>query len=169
MEEIQLIELKPENTRSASELAAMAREIWTEHYTPIIGAPQVEYMLEKFQSAKGILKDISSNGYRYFIAYEGQKQAGYFAIKPDYDAGGLFLSKLYIKKRYRGCGISRLMLNKQIMIAKENKLSYIWLTVNKNNNSVKIYEKLGFEVVEEIVTDIGGGFIMDDFKMKLTI
>ena len=169
MEEIQLIELKPEDTQRASELAATAREIWTEHYTPIIGAAQVEYMLDKFQSAEAILRDISSNGYRYFIAYNGQKQAGYFAIKPDYDAGGLFLSKLYIKKSYRGLGISRLMLNKQILIAKENKLSHIWLTVNKNNNSVKIYRKLGFEVVEEMVTDIGDGFVMDDYRMKLTI
>lgn len=169
MEGIQLIELKPECRQRAADLAAMAREIWVEHYTPIIGAAQVEYMLNKFQSAQVILNDISSNGYRYFIAYDNQKQAGYCAIKADSDVGGLFLSKLYIRKEYRGHGISRLMLNKLIAISKKNNLDYIWLTVNKHNSSVDIYKKLGFRIVEEIVTDIGDGYVMDDYRMKLTI
>ncbi len=170
MEEIQLIELKPEDTQRASELAALAKEIWKEHYTPIIGAAQVEYMIERYQSAEQILEDISTNGYRYFIAHDGEKPVGYSGVKPDYDAGGLFLSKFYVKKDYRGRGISRLMLNKHISIAKEGKLSYIWLTVNKHNDdSIKIYNKLGFEIIEELVTDIGKGFVMDDYKMRLSI
>ncbi|NCB47474.1 GNAT family N-acetyltransferase, partial [bacterium] len=31
----------------AAELAGLAETIWREHYTPIIGAEQVEYMLER--------------------------------------------------------------------------------------------------------------------------
>ena len=31
-------------------LVQLAREIWTEHYTPIIGAEQVEYMLRHMHS-----------------------------------------------------------------------------------------------------------------------
>ena len=39
-------------------VADLAKEIWTEHYTPIIGWQQVEYMLEKFQSATEIENQI---------------------------------------------------------------------------------------------------------------
>ena len=43
-------------------LAEVASEIWHEYYTPIIGLQQVEYMVEKFQSVKGITEQIE-NGY----------------------------------------------------------------------------------------------------------
>lgn len=54
--------------RLAVEIAGLAGEIWREHYTPIIGAAQVEYMLEKFQSADRIYSDIINDGYVYFTA-----------------------------------------------------------------------------------------------------
>ncbi len=174
MGEIHLVELKCDERKKADELAELARVIWIEHYTPIIGADQVEYMLARFQTADKILDDIASNGYQYFITYDGpssagSKLAGYFAIKPEYDKKALFLSKLYIEKSSRGCGISRMMLDKMLMIAREADLSYIWLNVNKHNSSVDIYKKLGFKVAEEIVTDIGDGYVMDDYRMRLEI
>jgi ribosomal protein S18 acetylase RimI-like enzyme len=49
-------------------ISALAGEIWREHYTPIIGAEQVEYMLAKFQSPEQICKDINENKYIYFTA-----------------------------------------------------------------------------------------------------
>ena len=40
-------------------IADLADIIWKEHYIPIIGIPQVDYMLKKFQSAKAIKEQIS--------------------------------------------------------------------------------------------------------------
>ena len=49
-------------------VAALAREIWTEYYTPIIGGAQVEYMLENFQSEAAIAKNLGEGyHYRYYI------------------------------------------------------------------------------------------------------
>jgi hypothetical protein len=31
------------------------------------------------------------------------------------------------------------------------------------------YQKIGFEIIEELVIDIGNGFIMDDYKMEKSI
>ena len=36
--------------RRVAAVAALAREIWTEHYVPIIGPEQVSYMLDEIQS-----------------------------------------------------------------------------------------------------------------------
>ena len=170
MSMISFYELKRGEEEKAWELAGLAREIWTEHYTPIIGAEQVEYMLSKFQSAERILEDIGSNGYRYFIAYDGAKPVGYFAVKPEKDEHALFLSKFYVEKNSRGRGIARLMLDRMLQIAAEDGLDHIWLTVNKHNTvSINIYKKLGFCIEEEMVTDIGYGFVMDDYKMRMDI
>ena len=170
MNDIILIELKVGEQQKAEDLAALARRIWLEHYTPIIGKAQVEYMLDKYQSAEQILKDIETDEFRYFIAYDGEIQVAYCAIKPDYTSSGLFLSKLYVDQSMRGLGISKIMLDKAISVAKLNNLGHIWLTVNKHNSkSVEIYKKLGFIIVEELVTDIGNHFVMDDYKMQARV
>ena len=43
----------------------LAYIIWNEHYTPIIGKAQVDYMLNKFQNVESISKQIE-DGYAYF-------------------------------------------------------------------------------------------------------
>lgn len=167
---VRLVELMPGDGQKAAELAHLAADIWREHYTPMIGRAQVEYMLEKYQSEEKILSDVSTNGYRYFMAYDDDNMVGYCAAKPEYEKKGLLLSKFYVEKSNRGRGISRRMHDKLIEVAAEEGLSYIWLTVNKRNyDSIDIYKKLGFAIVEELITDIGSGFSMDDYKMRMEL
>ena len=46
----------------------------------------------------------------------------------------------------------------------------IYLTCNKHNeHSLAVYRKKGFKVIDEAETDIGQGFIMDDYIMELTL
>ena len=48
-------------------LSALAQEIWQQHFTPIIGAGQVAYTLEKFQSPSAIERQIQQEHYEYFL------------------------------------------------------------------------------------------------------
>lgn len=140
---------------------ALAAIIWKEHFTPLIGAAQVEYMLDKFQSEKAIKQQIE-NGYLYFALTLGEKQIGYTGLRLDTDC--LFLSKLYIQKEYRGKGFSRLMIAEAEKIAKQNGKPIIRLTCNRHNaGSLAVYKKAGFQIVREEKTDIGNGFVMDDY------
>jgi ribosomal protein S18 acetylase RimI-like enzyme len=51
-----------------------------------------------------------------------------------------------------------------------NGFNSVWLTVNKNNiSAVSVYEKRGFKKIGEGVTDIGNGFVMDDFYFQLDV
>jgi ribosomal protein S18 acetylase RimI-like enzyme len=55
-------------------------------------------------------------------------------------------------------------------LCRERGIEKIWLTVNKNNaDSVAWYSRMGFKNVGPIVQDIGGGFVMDDFRFEKTI
>jgi len=143
---------------------SLATEIWNEHYIPIIGKPQVDYMLEKFQS-KPAMKEQIKNGYTYFLVEEEGRNVGYIGIQLKKDE--LFLSKLYIKSSERGNGLGKKAVQFLEDLANEKKLGKISLTVNKGNvNSIATYEKMGFNNLGSIIIDIGGGFIMDDFKME---
>ena len=96
---------------------------------------------------------------------EDEKDLGFFAFYPREDA--LYLSKLYLYKDQRGKGFSRQILEMLKTQAKELGLNRIELNVNRNNPSVKIYEKLGFTVAWEEKNDIGNGFYMDDYVYAL--
>ena len=62
------------------------------------------------------------------------------------------------------------MLDFLIDRCKADKLSYIYLTVNKNNTSaINAYKKWGFITEKEACTDIGNGFVMDDYIMKINV
>lgn len=148
--------------------AAMADEIWHEWFPRLLSAEQIDYMVEKFQSEGAMKRQIAEEGYRYFIIRRGETPVGYTAVKPDGDS--LFLSKLYIKKEHRGNGYSRDVLDFLREICTAEGFSSIWLTVNKyNESSIAVYKKLGFELFGDGVTDIGNGFVMDDYYFRLKI
>ncbi|MCR8669348.1 GNAT family N-acetyltransferase [Aestuariibaculum sp. M13] len=145
-------------------IESLADIIWREHYIPIVGKPQIDYMLEKFQSAEAI-KQQALEGMKYFTLVYSGVPVGYIAIKPE--EGVLFLSKIYVLKDYRGKGIAKSAMQFVENKAKDFDLKTIRLTVNINNEiAIKAYEKLGFINAGPIVADIGNGFIMDDYLMK---
>lgn len=145
-------------------IADLACEIWNEHFTPIIGKAQVDYMLEKFQSKKAITEQIE-NGFLYFLIKNNNDYIGYLGVLPK--EGQLFLSKLYIISAERGRGYGRKAIEFIEKLAIDKGLSKISLTVNKNNSAtINTYIKLGFENCDCIVQDIGKNFVMDDYKME---
>lgn len=161
-----MIEITPANKASDYILIEdLADTIWREHYIPIVGKPQIDYMLDKFQSAKAISEQIEEEGYEYFILFFDKIPAGYIAVKKEKEH--LFLSKIYVLSSYRGKKIGKAAMLKTEEMAKAYHLKTIRLGVNINNtNSIKAYEKLGFKKVKTFITDIGNGFVMDDFIME---
>lgn len=147
----------------------LAKQIWNEHYLPIIGQEQVDYMLDKFQSFEAMTEQLKS-GYQYYLLSAEGKNIGYLALVPDVKSNKLMISKIYVTKESRGLGGGKSMLEFTCQQAKELALSTVWLTVNKyNENSINWYKKQGFEVTEEVVADIGNGYVMDDYILELTV
>lgn len=146
-------------------IAQLADEIWHQHYASILGAEQIDYMVAKFQSVPAIEKQRNEEGYHYLLLqWEGQ-DAGFCGY--NINDGALFLSKLYIRQAYRRKGIARQVLQTLVDKAQQAHADKIWLTVNRyNQGSVATYRALGFQTVRTDVTEIGHGFVMDDFIME---
>ena len=123
-------------------------------------------MLGRFQNAAVILHDISGGGYTYYVAECGNEPAGYCAVKPDHTENSLFLSKLYTAKKFRGNGLAKRFMEILEERCKIESFKYIRLTVNKRNTgSIEAYRKMGFNILQSIISDIGGGFFMDDYVL----
>lgn len=149
-------------------VVSLAQIIWNEWFPKIISQEQVNYMVEKFQSMPAIDKAIEEEGYQYFLEVLGDTPIGYMGVKEQEDA--LLLSKLYLMKPFRGQRRSNVFFEKAEEIAREKGKDKVRLYVNRYNyNSIRVYLRRGFRIVKEEKTDIGGGFICDDYVMEKEI
>ncbi len=147
------------------EVARLAREVWTEHYTPIIGQAQVDYMLGRFQSVEAIEGQLASGCIYYTVGSSGGIE-GYMALIPEID-GTTLLSKLYVRSAVRGRGLGKALLAQAEADCRAHQSRCLWLTVNKyNTDTLAWYEYMGFRNTGPVVQEIGEGFVMDDYRME---
>lgn len=143
-------------------LQSLAREIQIPYFTPMIGEAQITYMLDLFLSETAV-KEQLQKGYQYRLVYEEGTLCGYFGICPEGEK--LFLSKFYLKENFRGKGIASKMMEEVCSLGKG--LNAVYLTVNKkNHHPIAVYQSLGFSITDSVETDIGNGYIMDDYIME---
>lgn len=162
------IELKKaESGGEIQALCEVAREAWERAYGELLGSKQVAYMVEKFQSPEAVKSQMLREGYRYYIIYGDGEPGGLVGFAPRYEGREeLFLSKLYLLPGLQGTGAARAAFDFVEAEARREGLPAIRLTVNKGNaHAIEVYRHFGFETVDAVVTDIGGGFVMDDYIM----
>ena len=159
-----MINIQPATSLADYEcISKLAHTIWHEHYITIISIEQIEYMLEKYNSVKSIKKRAKEGVLFYYMTFD-DIPVGYIAIEKETDF--IYISKLYVLKSYRGKKIAKTALLFAESMALEEEISTMKLHVNKyNTNSILAYKKMGFENTESLITDIGKGFVMDDYLM----
>lgn len=160
--------VKITDKNTIKQMSQLASEIVKEHYDPILGNEQNDYMIQRFQSVTAIENQLN-DGYNYYFVCNEQKKnkVGFLAFYKKENE--LYLSKFYLKKGCRGKGYSKDMLKFLITIAKEWKVPAIVLNVNKYNPSIDVYERLGFQRIREETIDIGDGYYMDDYVYQYVI
>ena len=151
------------------EIAELADKIWHECFVGIISLGQIDYMVERFQSYNAMQAQVSSQGYTYLAVCEDGELCGYIAVKPEID-DRFFLSKLYLRSDKRGRGIGAEMLERVFEEGRALGKKRVYLTVNKHNDrAIAVYKKTGFEIADEVVTDIGNGYVMDDYIFEYVL
>jgi len=157
--------IKPPNFKEVQQLAS---EIWNDNYTGIISQEQIDYMLDLMYNTKRLQQDLNE-GYQWELIINNGETIGYLAyvIKKD---NRVFLSKIYLKTSVQGIGLGKLALNRVKEYAKNKDCKSVYLTVNKRNiKGVRAYKKTGFTIITEEITDIGNGYVMDDYVFELGI
>jgi ribosomal protein S18 acetylase RimI-like enzyme len=144
----------------------LARIIWKDYFSSMIGDEIVDYMLEKLQS-KNAISDQIQDGYLYYLIQSSKNFIGYFAILHKNETDELFLSKLYILHSERGKGSGKAAMKFIESLADKKNCKNISLTVfHKNIKAISIYEKMGFKKTGSIMRDIGSNIIIHDFLME---
>lgn len=145
-------------------LSDLSYTIWHEFFPCILSSDQIDYMVDKFQSYDA-MNDQIKNGYEYYLIEYDNKYIGYTGIRKEIDK--LFISKIYLLNEYRGKHLSKNIFVFFDDICDKFNLNVQYLTVNKyNTNAINVYIHYGFKIIRDVVTDIGNGYVMDDYILE---
>ena len=153
-----------------SVIQQIAEKSWWANYPGIISDEQIAYMLEKMYSEKALQEHFQNTNYHYYIISDEEKiPQGILGFEFDFEKNTTKLHRIYLLKESKGKGYGKLGIDFLKSEVKNFGNSRIILNVNKENKAKLFYDSQGFSVYQEIVLDIGDGFVMDDFLMEFIL
>lgn len=160
---VNLIEAKESDFKLISDLAV---KIWNQHYVPIIGQQQVDYMLAKIYNYDSMLEQTQHKQHKFYLIQQNNLTVGFLSVSSS-NYQDYFLHKFYIDQDLANNGLGTQVLQKLESLL---PIKTITLTVNRQNfKSINFYFKNGFKIESVEDFDIGDGYFMNDFVMKKII
>lgn len=145
----------------------MALQIWPVVYPEIISVGQIDYMLRSFYSVDKMRDEVETKGVCYAVIDVNGRPSGYLSFEVLRGERCAFLHKLYLNPQHHGMGAGSETLKWVEQTAAKLGLGKVKLRVNKHNAlAIRTYRRSGFEFAGEETSDIGGGFVMDDYWME---
>jgi GNAT superfamily N-acetyltransferase len=123
-------------------------------------------MLARMYALDVLRDEIRSQGICYDLLRVDGKPAGFASFGPASEPGMMKLHKFYLLPELHGCGLGSRFLRHVEREVRAGAGRRLILSVNKRNTkAIAAYQSNGFVIAESVVTDIGGGFVMDDYVM----
>jgi ribosomal protein S18 acetylase RimI-like enzyme len=162
--------IEPLHERDIPALVALARDTWMRHYPSIISMAQIEYMLAQRYHPDAIRAQLAQEGVWWDVLRLDGELAAFAAYETGPAATDMKIDKLYARHDLRGRGLGSALLRHVAGEARSRGCTHLWLQVNRNNASaIAMYRRNGMAVEREVVTDIGNGFVMDDYVMGMRL
>jgi N-acetylglutamate synthase-like GNAT family acetyltransferase len=142
----------------------IAEEAWRPTYSHILSEEQTQYMIPMMYAS-----EVLQNQIEIFSILEIDGEAiGYCAFEQTSESEAK-LNKLYLRPSVKQKGAGSFIIEQISNQARSMGLTSIYLNVNKHNSAVEFYLKKGFIKDQEIILDIGNGYVMDDYVMRLKL
>ena len=147
----------------------LTKKIWPVAYGEILSKAQLDYMIDKFYNETA-LRELIQKGHVFYLAQDDNgKEVGFVSYEINSEPNKTKIHKIYVLPETQGTGLGRQFFELVKEKAIENQQNAIFLNVNKYNNAIHFYTKLGFAKVKDEVIDIGNGYVMDDYVMEVAI
>ena len=146
----------------------IADEVWPKTFAPILPPEQIPYMMNMMYAPEVMERELRE-GYHFAALVVDDVPSGYISWSPCHGDSAK-LHKVYLLTSCHGKGFGRMMLDYASEVCRAAGFKRLRLNVNKHNErAISVYLKNGFEIIESVKNDIGGGFFMDDYVMEKRI
>jgi len=144
----------------------LAYAIWPKTYGHILSPEQLDFMLSSFYSPEALAQTVAK-GHRYVLVVEEGKTLGFMGYEHGYKGNPVTrIHKIYVLPETQGKGLGKMLIEKAAILARDNHSEALSLNVNRFNNAVGFYQKIGFVITGEEDIHIGHGYLMEDFMME---
>lgn len=157
------------NSEHISIIIDLTKKIWPVAYGEILSKAQLDYMIDKFYNETA-LRELIQKGHVFYLAQDDKDNyVGFVSYEINSELNKTKIHKIYVLPETQGTGLGRQFFELVKEKAIENQQNAIFLNVNKYNNAIHFYTKLGFTKVKDELIDIGNGYVMDDYVMEVAI
>lgn len=147
----------------------LTKKIWPVAYGEILSKAQLDYMIDKFYNEPALC-ELMQKGHVFYVAQDDKDNyVGFVSYEINSEPNKTKIHKIYVLPETKGTGLGRQFFELVKEKAIENNQKAIFLNVNKYNNAIHFYTKLGFTKVKDEVIDIGNGYVMDDYVMEVAV
>lgn len=161
-------------------IQSIAHRTWPDTFGAILSPTQIAYMLNMMYSEAAIVEQVGKGHvFHILLAESGESSAGYIGTgfkkyvpvgyvshQLDYLPGTTKIHKIYLLPTTQGKGYGRALIDHVERSARAADQATLRLDVNYQNAAVGFYEYLGFRKIERCNTDIGNGYLMEDWIME---
>ena len=159
----------------------IAHATWPDTFGEILSGEQIQYMLEMMYSKEAIVEQVAKGHvFKLRVADEPEKPnadylrasttrfkpVGYISYQLDYLPGTTKIHKIYLLPETQGKGYGKALLQDVEQIARNAGQQRLRLDVNYQNAAIGFYEYLGMQKIDRCNTDIGNGYLMEDWIME---
>ena len=149
-------------------VGALAREVWQATYPALIPQAQIDAMLADRYAPERMREQLDDPRHAWWGVRRDDVLVGF--AHAVLEGAACKLDKLYVHPGSQRQGVGAALLHAVASWARQRQARRLRLQVNRGNaQAIAAYRKYGFRIVESWVFDIGGGFVMDDHVMELTL
>ena len=165
-----MITVLPATATDFDTIRSIAYETWPIAYGEILSKAQLDYMLGAFYNDTALKESVSQKRHHFVLANEGNQTLGFASFEWNYDhQKQTKIHKIYILPKTQGKGIGKKLVDFVEKVAKENDSDALSLNVNRFNKALNFYQKIGFEIVDEVNIELEHGYLMEDYVMEKPI
>jgi ribosomal protein S18 acetylase RimI-like enzyme len=145
-------------------ISDLAEKIWWPTYQSVISDKQIAFMLEQMHSEKA-LESQFKEGAQFLLLRLEEAYQGFASYQIQENGKDYKLQKLYLKPELQGIGLGKALITEVENRTKILGADYLYLNVNRGNKAYQFYNKIGYEIFEEI--DIPYyEFVLNDYVMR---
>lgn len=158
--------IRPATSDDLKTIQSIAHRTWPATFGDILSTKQIDYMLGMMYTPAALIEQ-TNKGHTFLILNDGNSDIGYVSYQHDYLPDTTKIHKLYVLPGNQGHGYGKKLIKSVEEIARQAEQERLRLDVNYQNKAVGFYEYLGFVNIGRFNTDIGNGYLMEDYIFEL--
>ncbi|WCL81513.1 GNAT family N-acetyltransferase [Saprospira sp. CCB-QB6] len=169
------IEIKRVTLDNVTQLQEIGRQTFCETFS--VGNTKenmTKYLNEGFSVAK-LITELNNELSEFYFAVFDDKVIGYLKLNFGnsqtelQDNSSLEIERIYVLQHFHGKKVGQLLYEKAMQVAKDRKVSYLWLGVwEENSRAIRFYQKNGFVEFDKHIFRLGDDE-QTDIMMRLEL